>query len=327
MKRLLCNGTAMLLALSFPIVTSAQTFFFEDFEDANLTSRGWYDTSGITLSSTEHIPGSSKSFECTYNKGATSCAGGSPGRHLFPASQSVYLSYWVKYSANWEGSNTTFHPHEFLFLTDANTMYAGPAWTHLTLYVEQNEGVPLLALQDGANVDLGCILLNNGSSVGCNGDFATYSFTENRSVAACNGVDGYFEYRDCFPWSGGTYYSSRTWKANGVYFSDAPGSNYKSDWHHIEAYFELNTLSDGIGVADGVIRYWFDGQLLIASNQILFRTAQHATMGVNQFLLLPYIGSGSPVTQTMWVDDLLVAARRPAALGSPPGAPTNLRIQ
>jgi hypothetical protein len=46
----------------------------------------------------------------------------------------------------------------------------------------------MVALQDSKNVDLGCVLLNNDTLVGCNGDFSTYSFTDQRSVCSCNGL-------------------------------------------------------------------------------------------------------------------------------------------
>ena len=82
-------------------------------------------------------------------QGAAGCSGGTPARHLFTGTDEVYVSYWVKYSANWTGSNRSYHPHEFMILTNLEGDYAGPAYTHLTAYIEQNEGIPLLALQDG----------------------------------------------------------------------------------------------------------------------------------------------------------------------------------
>ncbi len=314
------------LTVLWPRPSPAQVRFQESFEDTSLSARGWYDGTGVTLSTTEHIPGSTASFECRYLPGATSCAGGVPGRRLFAQAPSVYLSYWVKYSPSWQGTNRAYHPHEFLFLSNANGPWDGPAYTRLTLYVEQNEGRPLLALQDGQNVDLGCVLRNDDSFVGCNGSFSTYPFTENRSVASCNGLAGELDGRDCFPWGSG-YYSARTWRASDVYFSDNLGPTHKSSWHFVEAYFELNSVSGGRGVADGKLRYWYDGQLLIASDQVLFRTAQHPGLEINQFLLLPYMGDGSPVDQTMWVDDLTVAVQRPTSSAQPPAAPANLRLR
>ena len=43
----------------------------------------------------------------------------------------------------------------------------------------------------------------------------------------------------------------------------------------------------------------------------MIRTGEHPDMKFNQFLLAPYIGCGSPVEQTMWIDDLTVATCRP----------------
>jgi len=283
--------------------------FQESFEDSNFASRGWYDTTGGALSSTEHIDGS-RSLECTFLQGGMGCDGGSPARHLFTESDSVYLSYYVKYSDNYVGSGKPYHPHEFNFLTNNDSAYIGPAGTHLTTYIEQNSGRPLLALQDMLNVDTNCILQNDGSFVGCNGSFANYNFTENRSVASCNGIVGGLDKSDCFYWGGGYWYSSRAWYANNIYFQDSPGSYYKNNWHHIEVFFKLNTIQNEKGILDGQLKYWYDGQLLIDYNNILFRTGQHPDMRFNQFMIAPYIGDGSPVQQTMWIDNLTVATSR-----------------
>lgn len=64
-----------------------------------------------------------------------------------------WVSYWVKYSPGYTGSNRSYHPHEFQLLTAENGDYVGPAFTHLTGHIEQNEGRPVLALQDGQNID------------------------------------------------------------------------------------------------------------------------------------------------------------------------------
>ena len=62
---------------------------------------------------------------------------------------------------------------------------------------------------------------------------------------------------------------------------------------------------------DGLIRYVVDGEVVISYDHILMRTGQHPEMRFNQFLIAPYIGDGSPVTQTIWIDDLTVATGRP----------------
>jgi hypothetical protein len=43
----------------------------------------------------------------------------------------------------------------------------------------------------------------------------------------------------------------------------------------------------------------------------MFRTGARASLTFAQFVIGPYIGSGSPVDQYMWVDNLTVATARP----------------
>jgi len=278
---------------------------FEDFESGDFEGKGWYD--GFPdHRTTDEFKNGAHAYQSHFAQGATSPGG---GRHLFTETNKFYLSYWVKYSTNWVGSGVPYHPHEWNILTNEDWIYQGPADTYLTAYIEQNGGKPLLALQDSKNVDPNCILLNNNSFVGCNGNFNTYAFTEDRSACSCNGLAGFLDGRDCFSSPGSThgYYSSRSWHADSVYFRNTPGPYYKNDWHFIESYFELNNIVEGIGISDGKIRYWYDGQLLITSDSILFRTGSHPDMRFNQLLFAPYIGVGSPIDQTFWIDDLTIA--------------------
>jgi hypothetical protein len=248
------------------------------------------------LSAEEHIEGSNFSLECKFLKGGMTPAGGTPGRHLFEETEEVCLSYYVKYSENYVGSGKPYHPHEFHFITNKDSKWVGPAFTHLTTYTEHSGGIPLIAIQDGENIDQ--------SRVGQN----LVGISEERAVAGCNGsTDGYPD--DCYK-SGNVYVNGKQWKAKSKYFSDEPGKYYKNDWHHIETYFKLNSIIDGKGIADGVIKYWYDGELIINHDDILIRTGEHPDMKFNQFLIAPYIGDGSPVEQTMWIDDLTVSTSR-----------------
>jgi hypothetical protein len=282
---------------------------FEDFETGNFSAKGWYDGFPDQRTTNEFKNGT-HSYQGYFAKGATKSGA---GRHMFTATDKVYISYWVKYSSDWVGSGVGYHPHEWNILTNADDIYQGPADTYLTAYIEQNAGKPLLALQDSKNVNSNCILLNNNSFVGCGGNFSTYQFTENRSVCSCNGLKGYVDRRDCFANPGSTkgYYSARIWDADSVYFRNVPGPYYKNAWHFIETYFELNTINAGVGIPNGKIRYWYDGQLLITSDSILFRTAIHPNMKFNQLIYGPYIGVGSPINQTWWVDDLTIMSGMP----------------
>ncbi|MCX7737162.1 MAG: hypothetical protein N2319_10670 [Candidatus Kapabacteria bacterium] len=269
--------------------------FIETFEDNNFASRGWYDHLRGKITSDEHIEGSNYSLELKFIKGETTPEGGTPGRVLFEETDEVCISYYVKYSKNFIGSGKSYHPHEFHFITNKDSKWVGPAFTHLTTYIEQNNGYPLLAIQDGENIDQ--------SRVGQN----LVGITENRSVAGCNGSsDGYPD--DCYK-SGDRYVNGKQWKTKQKFFSDEQGKYYKNDWHHIIAYFKLNSILDGIGINDGILKYWFDGELILDYNNVTLRTGKHPDMKFNQFLLAPYIGDGSPIDQTMWIDNLTISTK------------------
>jgi hypothetical protein len=313
-----------IFTLASPTASSAQsgTVLWQDpFEDTNFAARGWYDGTGGALSSTEKFSGA-RSFECRFAAGATNCAGGTSGRHLFTPTDSVYVSFYIKHSSNYAGSGRSYHPHMMQVVTNLNSQYVGPAYTRLTGYIESIGGVPHLGIQDGENID--------ESRVGVD----LTNVTENRSVAGCNGDSDGYGPGQCYS-AGSVHWNGKMWTPGQVYFDDTPGSSrYKGDWHLVEAYFRLNTIVNGKATRDGVLRYWYDGNLIIDRANVVMRTGANPTMKFNQFLLAPYIGDGSPVDQRFWIDDLLVATARPAVPPVPPGqpaptmpaAPTNVRI-
>lgn len=262
----------------------------ESFDSGNLAGRGWYDSTQPSLSSVEHAGSGGRSLEYTFLAKATKPTAGSPIRKKFAPTDGVYLSYHVKYGAGWVGSQKPYHPHEFHFLTTADDAWAGLSFTHLTVYVEQNDGVPLIAIQDGRNVDQ--------SNVGKNLSAAT----ERRAVAGCNGsTDGYPD--ECYRANEG-FVNGKKWKAASKLLT--PGS-----WRFVEAFVKLNSIRSGNGVNDGIVQYWLDGRLVIDHHDALLRTGTNASMQFNQIAIAPYIGDGSPVQQTMWIDDVTVATERP----------------
>lgn len=290
--------------------------FEEGFEDANLESRGWYDNTSIVITTSEHAPGdSTAAAQFTFNQGDQTPTSGGSIRKSFPETNEIYVSYYVKYSANWEGSNLPYHPHEFYLLTNLDGPWNGLSDTHMTAYIEQNEGVPRIAIQDSQNIDennIGVDLTN---------------ITENRAAAGCNGVGGAaVNNDDCYVYGGPTDHRNETiWTVNQVYFSDAAGPTYKNDWHHVEAYLRMNTITNGIGNYDGIVQYRYDGQLIISHNNVLFRTGQNPNMSFDMLAIGPYIGAGSPITQTMWVDNLVVATSKIDEVRPLP--PSNLTVQ
>lgn len=292
--------------------TPGNILFQENFDNNSFASRGWYDVTGGTISTSEHIPGSTSSLECRFLLGGTNCTGGIPGRMAFTATDEVYISYWVKHSSNWQGSGLTkpYHPHIIYFLTNLDGAYTGPAYTYMTAYVEENLGYPILSMQDGKNIDETKIGLN------------LVGVTENRSTAGCNGTQtGIGQHIvDCYV-MGAVHWNGTQWRGSTAYFFN---QNEKILWHHVEAYFRLNSVSGGTGQPDGMLRYWYDGQLVIDHNNVIMRTAKNPTMRFNQIMLSPYIGDGSPVDQTFWIDNLTVATSRTSDT-MPPSVPKNVR--
>ena len=277
--------------------SSGAVLIQEGFEDASLAGRGWYDNTSPLLSTAEHVAGSARSIEYRFTQGATMPTTGSALRRKFTPSDSVYLSYYVKYSTSWVGSQRPYHPHEFHFLTTLDGDWSGLSNTHLTTYIEQNGGTPLVAIQDGLNVDQ--------SRIGVD----LTSVTESRGVAGCNGSgDGYPD--NCYL-AGSSYTNEKKFPATSRYFTDTPGPFFKNDWHFVEVSITLNTVSAGKGVNDGIIQYWFDGQPVIDRRNVLFRTGANPTQQFNQLVIAPYIGDGSPVAQSLWIDNLTVATARP----------------
>lgn len=112
-------------------------------------------------------------------------------------------------------------------------------------------------------------------------------------------------------------YNGRFYDSQEVLFTD-------DGWHCVEALFRLNSLdlqADRPN-ADGVVRGWFDGQLVIDRTDVVLRSTDFPKMKFNQFLLAPYFGPGLlPHEQTLWIDELAVGTRRLGPIEARPGKP------
>jgi Bacterial Ig-like domain (group 2) len=275
--------------------------FQENFEDNSIASRGWYDNTRVVLSTTEHIAGSNSSAQYRFLAGASTPTSGGSQRHKFTPTNSLYVSFYVKYSTNWIGSNKPYHPHEFYVLSTLDGDYDGPSQNYLDVYIEdnyQNGGRPRLVMQDNKSVNYSYGPLPNN----------LVGVTENRSTGGCNGVVEANIFSECFNF--GSYWYNDKQLTGPVVFQPNPGPGYKNNWNLVEAYFQLNTIANGVGQANGVMQYWFNGTLIIDRHDILFRTGAHPTLQFSQFLIAPYIGDGSPADQSMWIDNLRVATAR-----------------
>jgi hypothetical protein len=311
-------------AFAVASASAAETLIFEElFEDSDWSSRGWYDNNSLLLS-TDAAPESQHSCHWQWDSAGMVGPGEGAGRRLFSGQGNVIVSFWKKYSDNWSYGDNYQGPHLMHLLTDVDGIYQGFAYTHLTFYFEEEGRSPAgrlrVSIQDGQNIDLGHIGQN------------LVGVTENRSVAGCNGnTDGYDvtgPYGDgsCYDAGGGVYWNGKWWQTSTSYFSDTPGSTYRGDWHHIKIRVQLNTILGGIGQTDGILQYWYDGQLVMDYHDVFFRTGQHPDMKINQIAMAPYFGPGVPQEQSIWIDDLRVLTGEPEADTTPPAPPNGLRM-
>lgn len=100
---------------------------------------------------------------------------------------------------------------------------------------------------------------------------------------------------------------------NGKFYDSAQVLFRDADWHCVEAMFKLNSVDPAKGTweADGEVRGWFDGKLVIERTDVVFRTVDFPDMKFNQFMLAPYFGPGLvPHAQSLWIDELAVGTRR-----------------
>jgi hypothetical protein len=100
---------------------------------------------------------------------------------------------------------------------------------------------------------------------------------------------------------------------NGKFYDSAEVLFDDDEWHCVEAMFQLNSLDLAADKpnADGVVRGWFDGKLVIDHHDVVLRSTDFPKMEFNQYLLTPYFGPGLlPHEQTLWIDELSVASER-----------------
>ncbi len=115
-------------------VAGAQILFQEDFEDGNLSSRGWYDIVSwgreFFISTTEGRSGGA-SLEVRYQLGST----GPWMRHQFPGQDRIYTRYYRKWAPNWRWP-VSFGPHDTYIFAMYGQPWFAPTQTYLTIYTD-----------------------------------------------------------------------------------------------------------------------------------------------------------------------------------------------
>ncbi len=280
----------------FPMILSSsidssdggqQVFLTEGFDDGNLSSRGWYDNTNLNIDNTEYHSGSG-SVKFHFARGAGSPDSGGAIRHKFTGTEELYVSYYVKYSSGYQGSGNSSHPHEFFILSDMDGDWSAPNYTYLQVKIEQNALRPRIIFRDDKSIN---------TSYGTP-ETDLVGQTENRAVHGCNGEQDNIP-TDCYQ-SGGRWYNSKHFLHDSALIST-------NQWHKVAVYVKLNSVTGTTTNADGIMQYWLDNTLVFDYNNLVIRTSARPAIKFSQFGIAPFIGNGSPVDQTFWVDDLVIA--------------------
>jgi hypothetical protein len=144
--------------------------FQEHFDDPRLLQRGWYDGDQFRISGVKPHAGTG-CIEYTWKAGGTTPATSSGIRRLFAPTETVYLRCFIRLSKGWGWTGRGYHPHLMHFMTTENEKYHGPAASHLTVYIEPQNGRLRLAAQDIQNKDQPHGLTQGPLRGGYNGQF------------------------------------------------------------------------------------------------------------------------------------------------------------
>ena len=239
--------------------------FTEAFEDDKLADRGFYDGGKFKISGAAFA--GKGCIEYHWAAGGSTPDSSTGMRRLFEPSDTVYVRFAIKLSKGWGWTGRSYHPHLMHFMTTENPKFHGPAASHLTVYIEPQEGKLRLAAQDIQNKD------------------AKHGLTQG-------------------PLKGG--YNATTYDSEKALLQE-------DRWHCVEALFTLNSLDLKADKPnpDGVVRAWFDGDMVVDRKDVILRSTDFPSMKFNQYLLTPYFGPGLlPHEQTLWIDELSVATKR-----------------
>lgn len=294
------SGVSVTVSNSAP---ASRTVYFQEGFDANtLPSRGWFDDEdGVDLDTDVKVSGTS-SLRLTWSSSSTRPNLIEAIRHAITATDSLYISVYWRFNADWVGSGVSYHPHLINVLSDADGEWDGLAQSVLDTYLEVSYLTPRIETQDAKNVNTSLGALPNDLT----------ATTEDRDVSGCNGCKSG---SDCGNGSECTYYGTVIPYSNGRQW-DYPSSITTNNWYKVEAYFKMNTITGSVANADGIQKLWINGVLVGNKTNIVYRTNKNPTLKWKTFVIAPWIGDGSPQNQTMWMDELEVSDSPPGILQS-----------
>lgn len=261
----------------------------EGFEHEGGLGAGWYDNVHVDTSRAVQAPEGGRAAEFRFAAGASEPFSGGPSRRLFPPSDAIQISYWVRYGPEWPLATSRDLLLQCLVMTDGDDRLQAPSSTHLTCAIGISGATPFVSLQDTLNIDAERI----GQDLG--------GITERRAVAGGNSPpvagaeSGYYRRADR-----SFANVTRFLAPDGVLLGQA-------GWHRIDVRLRLNGIVGGRAVADGRIACQVDGRTVLDRSDVLLRTAEHPAMRFNQMIIGPWM-EAAPAALTFWIDDLTVTA-------------------
>lgn len=276
-------------------LTKGTQLFSESFENDSWTSRSWYD--GTSSTGTESGGYSGNALKWEWASSVTTPTGFSTIRNnLTQATDEFLIEYYVKLDTGWQGSGQTYHPHFLGIMSEDDTDYQQPASSNSHLYFEllSDTSSPYTTYTNTLHQDTQRTNDSNGTP-----PVDLTSVTETRSANQCNtpyaesGATG----GDCY--NDGTDYSSwNRWKGD--------VSVPVNEWVKITSYIKSNTVTGGVANFDGILKTWVNDSLAVSSETVQFVTGAYDGKKWDKIILFPYIGDGSPISQSMWIDELEV---------------------
>lgn len=272
----------------------ADLIFSESFENNNWSSRNWYDgTDSTGVQSGGYI---GNALRWSWGSSATQPTGFSTIRNSFAQTDELFIEYYMKFDNGWRGSGLNYHPHMIHIQSTDDDIWQGLSRANNSIYLEAisetsspYDIVPVIATQDFYRVN---------TTYGTPPNNLTTT-TETRSAYHCNtpaslsGATGVC-YND-----GGGWYSANMWSSSEIMIP-------KDQWVKFGAYFKKNTFGGGVANFDGIMRMWINDELAIDKSTVLYATNYYNATEWDKIILAPWIGDGSPIVQTMWLDEFKI---------------------
>ena len=85
-----------------------------------------------------------------------------------------------------------------------------------------------------------------------------------------------------------------------VTFHDTSYEFPLGEWKHVECWFKNNT----VGQSNGEMKSWVNGISVLDLSNIVYRTS--SSIHFAAVAMAPWISDGSPQSQTMWMDELII---------------------